>query len=184
MSKSPTTTTTTSLQSPPTSASTPNLTVVPSSTAKPSSPAKSAPSTKSSSPAMATPSPVSPQAQEKPRPRYGYRKILSAEKSNNSQYFFQREIQPFELSTTAASWRSQASDHGGFHLQWRQVQLNAIIISIILSIDQRSELEGRTKDVKFSLIFCMLKSSHQDQLVIMGFYSKGLLSLQQPQIRA
>ena len=118
MSKSPTTTT--SLQSPPTSASTPNLTVVPSSTAKPSSPAKSAPSTKSSP----SPSPVSPQAQEKPRPRYGYRKILSAEKSNNSQYFFQREIQPFQLSTTAASWRSQASDHGGFHLQWRQVQLS------------------------------------------------------------
>jgi len=77
MSKSPTTTTTTSLQSPPTSASTPNLTVVPSSTAKPSSPAKSAPSTKSSSPAMATPSPVSPQAQEKPRP---------SEKFNPSNY--------------------------------------------------------------------------------------------------
>ena len=112
------------------------------------------------------------------------KKIEEKLKRNLNFIIFQREIQPFQLSTIAASWRSSASDHGGFHLQWRQVQLNAIIISIILSIDQRSELEGRTKDVKFSLIFCMLKSSHQDQLVIMGFYSKGLLSLQQPQIRA
>ena len=60
---------------------------------------------------------------------------------------------------------------------------NAIIISIILSIDQRSESEGGAKDVKFSLIFCMLKSSHQDLLVIMGFSSKGRHSLQQLQIR-
>ena len=49
------------------------------------------------------------------------KKIEEKLKRNLNFIIFQREIQPFQLSTIAASWRSSASDHGGFYLQWRQV---------------------------------------------------------------
>merc|ERR1719295_843059 len=80
MSKSPTTTTTTSVQSP-TSASTITPTFAQPSTTKATSPAKSAPSTTSSSPSppMAKPSPLSPQLQVQEKPK-------SSEKFNPSNY--------------------------------------------------------------------------------------------------
>ena len=118
MSKSPTTTTTTSVH--PRNPS-PSL----ASTTRSSSPVKSTPTIKSSSPSPSHAPPHHHVVQEKPKSRYTKKNKSVKENpkfcSRTQRLGFQREVQPVQLPTTSSSRWTKTSHHGRLHLQRRQV---------------------------------------------------------------